>query len=103
MKKTLIYPYTKAADFILKNQEMLHDYKITSLVSPSGWGYRGMKIKNGEDTLIVSSDFQSEIDKCSTVVFVDDDIVVLSDDIFREKLKYAKDNNKEIIYLRKND
>ena len=100
-EKLLIYPYDIETVPIVKYCELLCGYEICGLVSPQGWGFTGRDAgyADGGRTLgiIVSSDFDGELEKCDTVFFVESHIKLDFERIIKPKLLKAAAAGKNII------
>lgn len=59
--RMLVFPYGYDCEPVIRHADMLEpSYEITALVSPSGWGLAGKKVKVGtsRDVLLVHEDFE---------------------------------------------
>lgn len=100
MENIMIYPYNRDYSVYVKYQGMLNGYRVSSLVSPFGWGLVGETLKFGNREYVVTDDF-SEALSCSSVVwFVNDDLVPLSSSLLFEQLRKAIAAGKKIIFTR---
>lgn len=90
MENIMIYPYNRDYSVYVEHQGLLNGYRVSSLVSPFGWGLVGETLKFGNREYVVTDDF-SEALSCSSVVwFVNDDLpgkitVIISIRIFGSK------------------
>lgn len=75
MERLIVFPFDNEFSPVLRHMNLLENYKITALVTPKGWGF-GSKdaclVDGGNPTgLEVSSDFESNLEHCDTVLFSD--------------------------------
>lgn len=103
MEKVLVYPYSKSYQPYVWTGKIDENKIIQSLVSPNGWGLEGKEVKYNKGKYVINSDYSSELKKCSTVWFVEDDIHPLPEDLLLSKVVEAINNEKDIIYTRYKD
>ena len=104
MEKMMIYPYSKAYEPYVRNEEILGEYTISALVSPRGWGYEGDIVADGQGKeYMVSADFSEQLDDCTSVWFVEDGRLKMPQELLREKLLKAVNQGKKILYTRYDD
>ena len=103
MEKVLVYPYNKLYQSYVWTGEIDENKRIHSLVSPNGWGLEGKEVKYDKGKYVINSNFSSELKKCSTVWFVEDDIHLLPETVLLSKVIEAIKNKKNIIYTRYKD
>lgn len=104
MEKLMIYPYSKAYEPYVSNEEILEGYMITALVSPRGWGYEGDIVVDRQDNMyMVTADFTEKLDGCTCVWFVADGRQAISKELLREKIREAVKRGKRILYTRYGD
>lgn len=101
----LIYPFTEEAMPIIRHLNILSNFNITSLVSPNGFGISKLdlhKIDGGEriiDNLNISINFEKEVDKCTTVMFIPfNSPIIPMLKVLKNKLECSINNNKNIIW-----
>lgn len=74
-RQVCVYPFDAQFSPILRHKELLTNLNIVSLISLPGWGLSGKNagIADGGCDLdyIVSSDFNEQLKKCDSVLFVD--------------------------------
>lgn len=97
MENILLYPYNRLYESYVRFGCKDIDKRITSLVSPSGWGLVGDCISN---KYIVSDNFIEEIDKNDIVWFVEDDRLSLPDKVLFHYLNIAINAKKKILFTR---
>ncbi|MDL0247696.1 TIGR04066 family peptide maturation system protein, partial [Clostridioides difficile] len=96
MKKVLIYPFTEEMAPFVKQENLLKDIDITSIVSLKGNGILGDKYKFNGKSLEVSENFDKELEKCTYILlnnFYSDE----SENIILENIKKAVNHGKKII------
>lgn len=99
MEKVLLYPYDRESEPIIKHNDLLKDLEIVSVVSPNGWGLSNEQFENTE--LRVSSDFDTELEKCTVLWIVDSNRGLSFDKSIYPKIKKALSENKKILWTRK--
>jgi len=100
MEKAAIYPYSESYEPFVRHQQLIHKMKVESLISPIGWGLKDDCVKTNKGKLKVTDDFNSGIEKCSAVWFVDDAYISLSEEIIKKRLFEALQQDKKIIFTR---
>lgn len=98
MKKVLIYPFTEEMAPFVKQENLLKDIDITSIVSLKGNGILGDKYKFNGKSLEVSENFDKELEKCTYILlnnFYSDE----SENIILENIKKAVNHGKKIIFF----
>ena len=75
MERLIVYPFDNEFSPVLRHMNLLENYKVTALISPRGWGL-GSKdaclVDGGNPTgLEVSTDFESNLEHCDTVLISD--------------------------------
>lgn len=100
-EKLLVYPYDIETLPIIRYSELLCGYEICGLVSPQGWGLTGGDAGYADGGralgIIVSSDFDEELEKCDTVFFAESEIKLDFERIIKPKLNKAAAAGKNII------
>lgn len=100
--RVLIYPYSRLLRPFVVYQDLLgHDMKITSVVSPGGFGLAGDVIDSFGEKYVVQTDFEKEISHCDCVWFCEDEQHELPEKTLRDKLLKVLKHDKKIIYTRK--
>ena len=100
MEKVLVYPFDDNSIPYVKHQNQFEDIKISSLLSPKGWGLEGRKYNFNEINYIVSSNFQECLEKCTAVLFVDSWLEVNFIKDILKKISLASKKGKKILYMR---
>lgn len=95
MKKLLVYPYSKENLSIGKYKSLIKDYEVVIGITLKGIKYQA--IYNHE--LEISDDFESNIEKCDAVLFIESNMSV-SIKSYTSKLQIAFQKNKEVILTR---
>lgn len=74
-KKLLIYPFGEQASPIIRHMNLIPEYELVAVVSPPGWGLTGEDVgladNSGATGLIVNDNFDTSINLCDTVLFID--------------------------------
>lgn len=100
--RVLIYPYSRLLrPFVLYQGLLEDDMKITSVVSPGGWGLAGDVIESFGEKYVVQTNFEKEISHCDCVWFCEDEQHKLPEETLKDKLLKALKYGKKIIYTRK--
>lgn len=100
METILIYPFNMDYASFVNNHCIMNNKKISSLVSPRGWGLEGEQIGDGDMSLLVGCDFNTEMNKCSVVWFVEDALLTLPVNLLKAKVNEVVQAGKKIIYIR---
>lgn len=100
MERIMIYPYSKAYEPYVLYAGLLADREISSLVTPNGSGLVGKQICVGEKKLVISNDYETELNRCDAVWFVNDETFALSEEMVVGKLIEAVRRGKKIIFTR---
>lgn len=100
MEEIALYPYSQSYAPFVRHQQLMHKMKIKSLISPRGWGLKGDCLKTNNGILEVSDDFHSEMEKCSTIWFVDDAYIKLPEVTIKNRLSEALQQNKRVLFTR---
>lgn len=66
IEKIMVFPYSDNIEF-LKYANIRKKVKITSAVCFKGSGYEGKIFETGEEPVVVTSDFDYELDDCTTI------------------------------------
>lgn len=106
MKKLIIYPYDKETSCIARYRNLIVDYELVGVIGFKGWNINlkdASYFDGGSNTSInISEDFEREIEKCDTVLFLDVNRPInLSCYIL--KIEIAQKFNKEILVTKKID
>ena len=100
-KRAMIYPVDRESIPLIRYNSLIKEYDIVYAVSPIGWGLEGKDCGtidggNGVDK-IITTDFQSALNLCDTVIFIPSDKIVDFEKIIYPKFKMAMELEKEII------
>lgn len=100
MNKLAIYPFNLEFSPVLRHRKLLERFFIHRLLSPKGWGYcdkdAGICDGGGEIGITVGGDFDSAIDECDSVMFIDSNFRIdFEKNVFTKILK-AVNSHKNI-------
>ncbi|WP_024833020.1 TIGR04066 family peptide maturation system protein [Ruminiclostridium josui] len=99
MYKLLVYPFTMEDSCITKYCNMLQDYELTSLVCLEGAYENGRaagEFDGVETDLVITDDFNMEIDKCDVVLLLDKNFNELKD-TYIKRINTAMAKNKIVM------
>lgn len=103
MYKLLVYPYNQGDNCLVEYGNMLENYEIVSLVCLEGAYENGRDagIAAGIETgIIITDNYENEIDKCDVVLVLDNDFYEHKD-TYVEKIRLAISKNK-LVKVNKN-
>lgn len=96
MNKLLIYPYSHENMCLVQYAQMLEDYTLTSCVTLDDQHNTIFSNSEEGNPVTVSSDFESELSHCDSVLFLDSCYNWLKD-IYKAKIKKTIANNKQVL------
>lgn len=103
MINVLLYPFDRNSIPILEFREKIDNLNIKSIVSPSGWGLEGEKYVFDNQSYTVECDFENELEKCDAVLIVNSNMNIYPNDLVLNKIKYIQGKCKQIYYARDNE
>lgn len=106
-ERLLIYPYNLEFTSVLRHRSLLCGYEISSLVSPSGWGFTGKDAgiadRGSNIGILVTADFEKSLQLCDTVMIVESHLPFDFEKYIFNKIKLAVKAKKNIICTLKLD
>ncbi|MDR2569150.1 MAG: TIGR04066 family peptide maturation system protein [Oscillospiraceae bacterium] len=102
-EQVTIYPYNNDYEPFINHKSMIHSMEIISLVSPKGWGMTGDVINSDDSLMEVHDNFSVGINSCTTVWFVEDDLIPLPHELLFLNVTEAIEKKKKIIFSRYKD
>lgn len=99
MYKLLVYPFSMEDNCITKYRDMLRGYEIASLVCFEGAYENGRDVGEFEEAdtgLIITDDFNTEIDKCDVVLLLDKSFNELKE-AYIQRINTALSKNKIVM------
>lgn len=99
----LVYPYNRQFTPFLRYNGISEKFNEIRLVSPAGWGIADNDASRADGGcclgIKVSSDFQSQLDNCDTVIFCDYSMTLDFRKIIYPKILESIHKNKDIVCL----
>ena len=88
VKRTAVYPFNDEFSYYLNHSDLIAEYDVVSVISSKGSGFEGISVCLGEKEIIVTEDFDNEVQHCDCV------IVIFYDRPFESPLSEQEHNNR---------
>ena len=88
VKRTAVYPFNDEFSYYLNHSDLIDEYDVVSVISSKGSGFEGISVCLGEKEIIVTEDFDNEVQHCDCV------IVLFYDRPFESPLSEQEHNNR---------
>lgn len=100
-KKLLVYPFSAEFSSLLRHKDLMVEYELVNLISPSGWGLSGHDAGNADGGgyigVCVQADFEEGIKSSDTVLFAESSFNLNFDKYIYPKILKSIELNKNII------
>jgi len=96
MNKLLIYPYSQEDSYFLFYPDLVKEYMVKSLVVMGKIHEKSDWTNMGSQDIAISDDFEGELEKCDSVLFISTYFELIKD-VYVARIKKAIEQGKEVI------
>ncbi|WP_051986377.1 TIGR04066 family peptide maturation system protein [Clostridium amazonitimonense] len=100
-KKAMIYPVDRESLPLIRYNDLIEEYDVIYTVSPKGWGFRGKDcgvLDGGKEiNKTITDDFDTALNLCQCVIFVESDMVIDFEKMIFPKIEKALNDGKDIV------